>query len=102
MVFLCSYMGLEDLREGVVKFESFRYKAKAIGGLVLGIIISIVGVVFAFVSSFLSGLIIFLVGVLVSVFSLFSFRSSRHTAEIKAGMHGIIAQRRLRKMGARH
>ena len=95
-------MGLEDLREGVVKFESFRYKANAIGGLVLGIIISIVGVVFAFVSSFLSGLIIFLVGVLVAIFSLLSFRSSRRTAETKAGMHGIVAQSRLRKREARY
>ena len=92
-------MVVEKLREGVVRFESLKYKMKAIGLLVFGTIVALFGVFYAF-KSFFVGLVIFLVGAAMIAFSIFAFRSSRHTAEVKAGMHGVMSRRRLEKMEA--
>ena len=100
--FAFDFMVLEELREGSIKLDTLKYKAKAVILLVIGVVACIVGLVFSFQGNFSTGGIIILIGVVIVILSIFAMKSARHIAEVKSGVHGSFAQRRLMKRERRH
>jgi uncharacterized membrane protein YjgN (DUF898 family) len=89
-------MALEELREGVLNFQTLKYKAKAVTGMIIGFVIIIAGIIFGIsVGNWIIVVVGILVGLVLIGLSFLSFKSARHTSEVRAGMHGHFAQRRL-------
>ncbi len=96
-------MAIEELREGVLNFQTLKYKAKAIVGMILGFVIIIAGIIFGIsVGNWIMVVVGILVGLVLIALSFLSFKSSRHHSEVRAGMHGRFAQERLMKRERKH
>ena len=93
-------MEIEQIRDTAINLRAWKYKIKAIGGIIIAIIVMIVGIVFTF-SNVITGIIILIAGLIIGGLSYLSFRSSRKIAEIEGGMHGTMAQHRLRNLRRR-
>jgi uncharacterized membrane protein YidH (DUF202 family) len=76
-------MALEDIREGVLTASSIGYKVKAIGSIIGGVVLFIIGIGIMVALSALFGAIILLVGIIIFALGIWSFKNSRRTTEYR-------------------
>tara|TARA_Y100000310_G_C20675041_1_gene812526 strand:+ start:1491 stop:1748 length:258 start_codon:yes stop_codon:yes gene_type:complete len=74
-------MVIEKIVDTKVKMDTWQNKAKGIAGVIIGVILLIVGVVLAIIYGNLSLLLLSLFGVVLIIFSYFSVKHARQTAE---------------------
>ena len=84
------------MAQGMLEFQTLRYKLKSFGSMVFGIIVLIGGIVLGLYNHSLTTVLVgIILGIIILGLSFLSFRSARALAETRAGMRGYSAQRRL-------
>ncbi|MBU0957196.1 MAG: hypothetical protein KKF56_00110 [Nanoarchaeota archaeon] len=74
------------VRELIAEGLTWKHRLSGIIGVIIGIIISLVGIIILFVVSWKVGLVFLGMGILIILLSLWSLKNSRKIAERQAGI----------------